>query len=1551
MLDSLKSRLPKPGQKDGEGPSKKFASESFHKKIYTVSINDPAANSLVNFPSNRISTTKYTPWTFFPRNLYEQFKKVYNLYFLIVVLAMFIPGATPFSPVVNIIPLIIVLSITGIKDALEDVRRYREDRVTNYKEYFIFPRHLPTPDEKLQLLSCRAQDLQVGDIVQIKRGQFVPADIVMLATSDPRGVCYIETGNLDGESNLKQMQTLSWTNLRFRTLEGLKYCKGKLSCELPNNLLYNFTGRVAIAPVPSMASARSLPSSHQNSSNLTGDHNQSSSNVHAPPVLNGNVGHDLGAHDEDPEPGHAQEGTSSSHSHPEIPPLKVAQAQMAALRRTSNPTSDLPSGHISHHRPVSAYHEAALNESQLLLRGVRVRNTKWVYGVVVYTGKNTKLSRNNKQRPPSKYGHLDREMNRYILVIFVIQIIICIVCGVMAGEWQKINGVKNWYLGFSTTEQVGLETLPATAMTGLLGSVTYFVLLARMIPTALIVSAELVRALSVKFMEWDVKMRTDPSKPETAMKVKDSNLNDELGRIEYLFADKTGTLTENKMVFSKCCVGGTCHEETSAAPGNLFRAVAMHPSLISSPSQDTKSLHPMSEFLLMMAVCNTVVPEGADADNEEDDETEDIDDEVENGFDGGGGTKMLDMTGDQPSFIPPAPPLQCAELTECSNGVGGDQRDPTMTSRPLVSPRMSARAMISPTVLAVYPNEVTVTPNEEPFYALSNHDSGQPLQPRTPSSLLSHSSSSPGPLNSSAIEAVNVNVIHPLNNMAVLAMHQPGGPIRQMKTSSRTSLAPLTNGRDAHALNRQPSHLSQHSFSPSSSSSSDATVAKIIPLNEPMSHTASGSTAVLITRKADSERPCNADGVTLPLRRHQRHASQDLRAYGYGSEHANLVYTGQSPDEVALCKAARANGVTLTDRSSDFVTIADHGTASTNKYQLLTSVKFTSERKRMSVIVRGPDGTIRLWTKGSDDEIYKRLAPNQTDPAAKEVVQHALRRYSTDGLRTLVFASRVLSEEDFNEWHYNYQAAESCLDERRKMLLDDLCDSIERELQLVGASAVEDRLQAHVPETIDFLQKAGVVVWVLTGDMQETAINIANSSKLLRKGMELIKVNVSTVEECSSRLASILDEQQGEGNSSPRGASSMMPHHHKHKSRGNRSVAPSKTAAPTLDGTHGGRAVIIDGRSLGFVLEHDDNMNKFLAVARTCTSVICCRVSPLQKARVVSMVKQKLRKICLAIGDGANDVGMIQEAHVGVGIMGNEGAQAAQAADYNISRFYHLRRLLAVHGRWNYIRMAAVVHTIFYKDVLFTLPQLWYSIYNGVTGVPLFSDWVIAGFDVVFTALPPIVLGVMEKDLEDHICESNPEAYYHLRKDDDTFNWRTLGSWYFAAIAHSLVVFFFVLQAVLYGGEFTTEMFPLGRLFWGTMLCVAVMLVIVLKFMLHACSWNIIFLLSCAFSFLSFLVWIIIESYLPAIEPVMDSVVPILARNPATYFTVVLVVIACLVPDYTLRYVQRNYLPSYANILQAYDILYSRGKGGWEPKHQERPHKSVSSSRTEMPAP
>uniref|UniRef100_A0A663MA70 Phospholipid-transporting ATPase n=1 Tax=Athene cunicularia TaxID=194338 RepID=A0A663MA70_ATHCN len=408
-----------------------------------------------------------------------------------------------------------------------------------------------------------------------------------------------------------------------------------------------------------------------------------------------------------------------------------------------------------------------------------------------------------------------------------------------------------------------------------------------------------------------------------------------------------------------------------------------------------------------------------------------------------------------------------------------------------------------------------------------------------------------------------------------------------------------------------------------------------------------------------------------------------------------LYYKAQSPDEGALVTAARNFGFVFRSRTPKTITVHELGRAIT--YQLLAILDFNNIRKRMSVIVRSPEGKIRLYCKGADTILLERLHPVNQD--LTNVTTDHLNEYAGEGLRTLVLAYKDLEESYYKDWSERLHRAGSAT-EAREDRLARLYDEVEHDMMLLGATAIEDKLQQGVPETIAILTLANIKIWVLTGDKQETAVNIGYSCKMLTDDMtEVFVVTGHTVLEVREELRKAREKMMDASRSVGNGFSYQE------------KLSSSKLTS-VLEAIAGEYALVINGHSLAHALEADMEV-EFLETACACKAVICCRVTPLQKAQVVELVKKYKKAVTLAIGDGANDVSMIKTAHIGVGISGQEGIQAVLASDYSFSQFKFLQRLLLVHGRWSYLRMCKFLCYFFYKNFAFTMVHFWFGFFCG----------------------------------------------------------------------------------------------------------------------------------------------------------------------------------------------------------------------------------------------
>ncbi|XP_021292682.1 phospholipid-transporting ATPase 3 isoform X1 [Herrania umbratica] len=615
-----------------------------------------------------------------------------------------------------------------------------------------------------------------------------------------------------------------------------------------------------------------------------------------------------------------------------------------------------------------------------------------------------------------------------------------------------------------------------------------------------------------------------------------------------------------------------------------------------------------------------------------------------------------------------------------------------------------------------------------------------------------------------------------------------------------------------------------------------------------------------------------------------------------------IKYQAASPDEAALVLAAKNFGFFFYRRTPTMIYVRESHVERMGKiqdvsYEILNVLEFNSTRKRQSVVCRYPDGRLVLYCKGADTVIYERLVGGGDD--LKKVTREHLEQFGSAGLRTLCLAYKDLAPDMYESWNEKFIQAKSSLRDREKKL-DEVAELIEKDLVLIGATAIEDKLQEGVPNCIETLSRAGIKIWVLTGDKMETAINIAYACNLLNNEMKQFIISSDTdavraveergdqveiarfiKEEVKKQLKKCLDEAQQYFNS---------------------------VSGPKL-------ALIIDGKCLMYALDPSLRI-MLLTLSLNCSSVVCCRVSPLQKAQVTSLVKKGARKITLSIGDGANDVSMIQAAHIGVGISGLEGMQAVMASDFAIAQFRFLTDLLLVHGRWSYLRLCKVVTYFFYKNLTFTLTQFWFTFNTGFSGQRFYDDWFQSLYNVIFTALPVIIVGLFDKDVSSSLSKKYPELYKEGIRNM-FFKWRVVAIWAFFAVYQSLVFYHFVTVSSSTSQGSSGKMFGLWDVSTMAFTCVVVTVNLRLLMICNSITrWHYI---SVGGSILAWFLFIFLYSGIMTPYDRQENVfwvIYVLMSTFYFYITLLLVPVAALLGDFLYQGVQRWFFPYDYQIVQ-----------------------------------
>ncbi|XP_062211171.1 phospholipid-transporting ATPase 1-like [Phragmites australis] len=645
-----------------------------------------------------------------------------------------------------------------------------------------------------------------------------------------------------------------------------------------------------------------------------------------------------------------------------------------------------------------------------------------------------------------------------------------------------------------------------------------------------------------------------------------------------------------------------------------------------------------------------------------------------------------------------------------------------------------------------------------------------------------------------------------------------------------------------------------------------------------------------------------------------------------------IDYQGESPDEQALVIAASAYGYTLVERTTGHIVIDVQGERI--RLDVLGLHEFDSVRKRMSVVVRFPDNNVKVLVKGADTSMLSILKQgiddglyNSLHAKIREATENHLSSYSSEGLRTLVISSKNLMDAEFSEWQEKYEEASTSMHERSAKLRQ-AAGLVECNLTLLGATGIEDKLQDGVPEAIESLRQAGIKVWVLTGDKQETAISIGLSCRLLTQSMHQIIINGSSEFECRRLLADAKtkfgiksddfgrDSQGIEDLNS--GDVSKLRSYNGHISEsaiqnfqltgviaGDKPEHSEKVT--NFDDTE--LALIIDGSSLVYILEKDLESELF-DLATSCKVVICCRVAPLQKAGIVDLIKSRTSDMTLAIGDGANDVSMIQMADVGVGICGQEGRQAVMASDFAMGQFRFLKRLLLVHGHWNYQRMAYMILYNFYRNAVFVLMLFWYILYTAYSATLALTDWSSVFYSLIYTSVPTVVVGILDKDLSHNTLLYYPRLYEAGLRNEGynlTLFWITM----LDTLWQSLVLF--------YVPFFTYNTSTMDIWSMGSLWTIAVVIIVNIHLAMDIQRWVLITHLAVWGSIAAtFLCMVLIDSI-----PIFPNYGTIynMAASKTYWLSICLIIVLGLLPRFLWKVIHQTFWPSDIQIAREAELL------------------------------
>lgn len=1211
------------------------------------------------YVNNQINSSRYTFYSFLPRQIYVQFSKLANVYFLMVAVLQMIPCLSTVSLHTTIIPLCVFMGVSMVKEAFDDSQRRRLDREENEKTVKVLQKTsagcnnpttttqhstelnysrtklssegtLDTRFHNFNLLSehhgvnvkkKKWKDLRVGDFVLLNKDSWVPADLLLLTTDGDNNECFIETTELDGKTHLKNRRPNTQLSKLASAASGLANINAKVVVEDPNIDLYNFEG------------------------NLDLENDQTGESIKYP-----------------------------------------------------------------------------LNIDNVVFRGSILRNTENVVGIVIFTGEETKVRMNTIKNRRLKTPKLQRKVN--LIMIFMVVIVFLMsfyffLANIVSN--QKYNyGNKTWYLF-----QQGTDTDPTI--------ISFIIMCSTLIPSSLYVTTEIIKLIQGKLMKWDIEMYDSVS--DMPCETRTSSILEKLGQVSHIFSDKTGTLTENKMLFRKFSLCGSCWIHNVSPTNNEDQVPSIN-----------------------LATDSETVSPGSD--------------------------EILDDYSDEFSF---------------KQGFTNDETKISMKYKGNTSATYNGQPSMRSLV-----NE-----EEECLLSRNSHTTNKHPHLKSSSDLIKFIQLHPNTLfaQKTRFFLLSLALCHSCLPKRYNVEHNEGtneGPI-EYQSSSPDELALITAARDLGyiALNRHGKILTIKSFPNGfkkqplledykiletldfNSNRKRMSVLVKVP-NEPhrVLLVCKGADNIILERlllnrnthkkmeefniATEERKKAEAEVLLRQKRTLERIAMDDDR------ENSRLRLPLLNVPEKSLSLSAKKGDIpdeshhekfqinsigqfldTIRKTYDGIDDVMIHSKKSWQKsqqerYGSGKSVPHIESQQRITRDNRNSSHDQNMWDYIGSDELI-------TDEGyLLERTLQAIDEFSTEGLRTLLYGYKWIDMADYVKWEMRYRSANTPFSGCRKKV-DQVGEEIENNLELLGTTAVEDRLQEGVTECIQKIRRAGIKIWMLTGDKRETAISIGYSCKLIYDYSTLITFTEND-ENVISKMNTISQE-----------------------------ITSGNIAHCVL---------VINGVTLAIFESNQTLLSVFIDLCTKTDSVIFCGVSPSQKALMVSSVRNINKELTtLAIGDGANDISMIQSADIGIGITGKKTTQASRESDCSIAQFKFLLKLLFVHGRYNYTRVSKFFLCTFYKELAFYMTQMIFQWYTMFSSSSIYESWAFSLYSTLFTSFPVFCVGMFERDLKPRTLLRVPELY-NTGRLGTALNFSTFCQWMILGILNSILITFLNVTAL-----------------------------------------------------------------------------------------------------------------------------------------------------------
>ncbi|KTA96654.1 putative phospholipid-transporting ATPase DNF3 [Nakaseomyces glabratus] len=1031
--------------------------------------------------------------------------------------------------------------------------------------------------------------------------------------------------------------------------------------------------------------------------------------------------------------------------HPEINKLTKSASGLANINAqvtVEDPNNDLYNfeGNLELNSGSSSKKKYPLGPDNVIYRGSIIRNTRNCVGMVIFTGEESKIRMNALRNPRTKAPKLQRKIN--MIVVFMVFVVACMSLFSYLGHTIQIkryvNNNKAWYL---------LQEDAGTAPT----IMSFIIMYNTIIPLSLYVTMELIKVAQSRMMEWDIDMYHAES--DTPCAVRTATILEELGQVSYIFSDKTGTLTDNKMLFRKLSFCGTSWVHNATQDISEFK-----PAQLSKKNDiDVISIDDQS-FLSKLGYTSQSNPKRYMDINDFPDRRTSVE------YKGNATVKYTGRPSMRSLYVPPKKETNVSNSQDAS-----DIPEDIKSTFELI--------------YYIQSNPKSLFAKKAKMFILSLAICHICLPKRTEEGndeddIIEYQSSSPDEL-ALVTAARDMGYIVYNRNANILTLKTFPDGFDELPRFENFEILELVD------FNSQRKRMSVIVRVPEEKDrvllfckgadnvilerlhNKEMALDMLDQVENNTKYRKDAEAELVIQHRKSLERAVNDDLPRTSLRNSiSRGPRESLSLQAARKSMSRKSNRLQDPEMQLGTIDQFLDSVQKTDKEIDAVVSQARKSLAKQRLEKY-GPRLSMDSPQIVVAEKSPQ------VSNGNDVLLNYIGSDALISNEEYVLEKTLEdieSFSTEGLRTLLFAHKWISNEDFEQWRTRYHEAKTSLSER-KQKIDEVGAQIEDELYLLGATAIEDKLQEGVSEAIEKIRRAGIKMWMLTGDKRETAINIGYSCKLIHDYSTVVILTTSD-ENIISKMNAISQE------------------------------VDSGNVAHCV--------IVIDGATLAMFEDNPTLMSVFTELCTKTDSVVCCRASPAQKALMVSNIRNTDKSIVtLAIGDGANDIAMIQSADIGVGIAGKEGLQASRSADYSIGQFRFILKLLLVHGRYNYIRTAKFILCTFYKELTFYLTQLIYQRYTMFSGTSLYEPWSLSMYNTLFTSLPVLCVGMFEKDLKPVTLLTVPELY-SMGRLSKAFNWSIFAEWVFLGTANALIITF--LNIVAWGETSLSDntLYPLG---------------------------------------------------------------------------------------------------------------------------------------------